>query len=153
MQRSPCAPSVVDMPTVECTITVRPGVEEVFTYFADFTHTNEWDPGTVSTTLASGDGGVGTTWDNVSEFMKRKTELSYELVVHEPYRRLVFRGTNKSVTATDTMTFTAEGDGTRIDYRADFDFQGFAKVAAVGAVPLLNRLADKTADQIKASLG
>ena len=54
---------------VERTFTVAQPVETVFDYLADFTHTNEWDPGTVETTRTSGDGGVGTTYANTSEFM------------------------------------------------------------------------------------
>ena len=72
--------------------------EEVFDYLADFTHTNEWDPGTVETTRTSGDGGVGTTYANTSEFMGRRTDLVYETLVHERPGRLQFRGTNKSAT-------------------------------------------------------
>ena len=48
--------------------------EAVFAYLSDFTNTNEWDPGTVHTELVSGDGGVGTTYHNVSKFMGRETE-------------------------------------------------------------------------------
>ena len=47
-------------------------LEAVFDYLSDFTHTNEWDPGTVSTIRTFGDGGLGTTYDNTSEFMGRK---------------------------------------------------------------------------------
>ena len=52
----------------------------VFDYLSDFTHTNEWDPGTVETRRTSGDGGVGTTYANTSEFMGRRSELTYETV-------------------------------------------------------------------------
>ena len=50
--------------------TARPAA--VFAYLSDFTTTNEWDPGTVRTTRVSGDGGVGTTYHNVSKFAGRK---------------------------------------------------------------------------------
>ena len=68
---------------VERTFTVPRPVDAVFDYLSDFTSTNEWDPGTVETRRTSGDGGVGTTYDNVSEFMGRRTELTYETVAHE----------------------------------------------------------------------
>ena len=90
---------------VERTFSVAQPVEIVFDYLADFTHTNDWDPGTVETRRTSGDGGVGTTYANTSEFMGRKTELTYETITFERPRRLQFRGTNESATATDTMTF------------------------------------------------
>ena len=84
---------------VERTFTVAQPVEAVFDYLADFTHTNEWDPGTVETTRTSGDGGVGTTYANTSEFMGRRTDLVYETLVHERPARLRFQGSNKSATA------------------------------------------------------
>ena len=60
----------------------------VFAYLSDFTNTNEWDPGTVKTVRVSGDGGVGTTYQNTSKFMGRETELTYEVVEHQPDRRV-----------------------------------------------------------------
>ena len=51
----------------------------------------------------SGDGGVGTTYDNTSKFMGRETELTYEVVTHQPDRLFALRGENKSVVAHDTM--------------------------------------------------
>ena len=136
---------------VERTFTVGTPTGTVFDYLADFTHTNEWDPGTVETRRTSGDGGVGTTYDNTSEFMGRRTELSYETLVHERPGRLQFRGTNKSATATDTLTFTATDDGgTQVHYRADFEFGVLVRLVAPLVVkPKLAGIADETVDQMK----
>jgi carbon monoxide dehydrogenase subunit G len=138
---------------VERSFTVPRPVEAVFDYLGDFTHTNEWDPGTVETRRTAGDGGLGTTYANTSEFMSRTTELVYETVAYDRPRRLQFRGHNESATATDTMTFTPAGDGTRIHYRADFDFGRLGNLVA----PLLlrrklERLADETVAQLQRSL-
>ena len=89
---------------VERTFTVTTPIEKVFDYLADFTHTNEWDPGTIETRRISGGGEVGTTYYNKSEFAGRETELTYESVAQERPSRLQFRGTNKTATATDTLT-------------------------------------------------
>jgi carbon monoxide dehydrogenase subunit G len=140
---------------VERTFTVPRPIEGVFDYLGDFTHTNEWDPGTVDTRRTSGDGGLGTTYANTSEFMGRQTELTYETIAFERPRRLQFRGTNKTATATDTMTFTPASDGTatEIHYRADFEFGRL--VSLVGPLfvkPKLNRLADETVEQLQRTL-
>ena len=120
---------------------------------ADFTHTNDWDPGTVETRRTSGDGGVGTTYANTSEFMGRKTELTYETIALERPHRLQFRGTNKTATATDTMTFTPDGDGTRIHYRADFDFGRLINlVAPLFIKSKLEKVADETMEQLEKAL-
>jgi carbon monoxide dehydrogenase subunit G len=140
---------------VERTFTVTTPIETVFDYLADFTHTNEWDPGTVETRRTSGDGGVGTTYANTSEFIGRKTDLTYETLTHERPTRLVFRGKNKTATATDTLTFSPTGDGpsTQVHYRADFEF-GFpiSLVAPLVVKPKLDKLADETVEQLSRML-
>lgn len=140
---------------VERTFTVARPVEAVFDYLSDFTHTNEWDPGTIDTKRVSGDGGVGTTYANKSEFMGRATELDYETIAYDRPHKLQFRGHNKSATATDSMTFTPGPDAmtTEIHYRADFVFGTLVSLIA----PLLFKgkletLADETAEQIQKAL-
>jgi carbon monoxide dehydrogenase subunit G len=138
---------------VERTVTVPRPVESVFDYLGDFTHTDEWDPGTIETTRVSGDGGVGTTYANTSEFMGRQTSLEYETVTFERPTRLQFRGHNKTATATDTMTFTAVGSGTRIHYRADFDFGRLLNlVAPLFLKGKLEKVADETVAQLEKTL-
>lgn len=118
--------------------------EEVFVYLLDFTHTEEWDPGTVRTTLEHGDGGVGTHYHNVSRFLGRETELTY--VVEEvvaPWR-LRLRGENKTVVAHDTMTLEpAEAGGTELTYQANFAFKGVARLVSPLLAPAFKRLGDE----------
>lgn len=135
-------------------LTVPRPIDEVFAYLADFTTTNEWDPGTVKTTRESGDGGVGTRYHNVSRFLGRTTELVYETTEHEPPRQIRLRGENSTVVAHDTMTLTPAGDsGTHIVYEARFDFKGLARLVAPLTAPAFNRLADKGAEGMRAALG
>ena len=136
---------------VERRFTVPRPVEDVFDYLADFTTTNEWDPGTVSTTRESGDGGVGTTYANTSEFLGRRTDLVYETVVHDRPHRVQFRGRNARATTRDTMSFRDSGDGgTEITYRADFDFGSLLNlVAPVLLRRPLERLADEVQEEIR----
>jgi carbon monoxide dehydrogenase subunit G len=139
---------------VERTFTVSRPVDAVFAYLADFENTNTWDPGTVSTTRVSGDGGVGTTYANTSRFAGRQVELTYETTVRTPSLELRFRGTNPSSTAIDWMRFSAVGDdATRIHYRADFAFHGWLRfVAPLVVGPRLGPLADETVEQLTAAL-
>jgi carbon monoxide dehydrogenase subunit G len=140
---------------VERTFTVARPVEPVFDYLSDFTHTFDWDPGTVETTRVSGDGGVGTTYANTSEFMGRTTELEYETIALERPGRLQFRGRNDAVIATDTLTLTptADGTATEIHYRADFVFSTLVNLVAPFVVrPKLEKLADATVDQLSRTL-
>lgn len=140
---------------VERTFTVATPAETVYDYLSDFTTTNEWDPGTIVTRRLSGDGGVGTTYHNTSEFAGRRTELTYEAVVQERPTRLQFRGTNKTATATDTLTFTPSRDGTstEVHYRADFEFTfPVSLVAPLVVKPKLGRIADDTVAQMRRTL-
>ena len=140
---------------VERTFTVPRPVEAVYDYLSDFAHTEQWDPGTVSCTRTSGDGGVGTVYANTSEFLGRRVELTYETITADRPSRLQFRGRTRAATATDSMTFdpAADGTATRIHYRADFDFgRPVNLVAPVFVKPKVERLADQTVEQLTATL-
>ncbi len=129
------------------TVETATSVDKVFAYLSDFTHTNEWDPGTVETTRTSGTGGVGTKYHNVSSFAGRKTELEYVVRTLVPNERLVLVGNNKTVQATDTMTFTSTGaGGTRVRYNADFEFKGLVGKIAPVLSPLLGLAFKKLGD-------
>ena len=77
---------------VERTFTVSLPIEATFAYLSDFENTEEWDPGTVSTKRTGGDGGVGTTYKNTSEFMGRKTDLTYETITYDKPTSFQCRG-------------------------------------------------------------
>ena len=139
---------------VERTFTVARPVDEVFAYLGDFTHTEEWDPGTRSTERTTGDGGLGTTYTNVSEFMGRQVELTYTTITYVEPTTLQFQGRNPSSTSMDSLTFSDLGDGrTSIHYRADFTFHGWVRyVAPVVMRGKLAPLADETVEQLTRAL-
>ena len=138
---------------VERTFTLTRPIDEVFAFLGDFTTTNEWDPGTVSTTRTGGDGGLGTTYANISEFMGRTVELTYETITYEVPTRVQFRGRNGGTTATDSMTFTAQPDGTTsIHYRADFEFPLLLRLVAPLVVGAACPSSPTGREQIKRSL-
>lgn len=140
------------MTDVRRTFTVQQPTDKVVAYLRDFATTEQWDPGTVTTTRV-GDGpiDVGTRWRNVSEFRGRKTELEYRLTRAES-RRLTFVGENKTVTSTDDLSFR-EGEGTtEIEYHAHFDFHGFAKLVTPFLKAPLEKLGDDTEQQMRETI-
>ncbi|WP_370619455.1 SRPBCC family protein [Mumia qirimensis] len=141
------------MVAVSRTFTVDTPLSDVFSYLSDFTSTEQWDPGTVETTRVSGDGGVGTRYRNVSRFLGKSVELTYETTRLEPDAVFEVVGKNDTVTTRDHMTFAAVGAGTQVSYTADFGFHGLVgKIPdAVLRIPL-ERLADKTVRQMQATL-
>lgn len=141
------------MITVQRTVQVERPIEVVFAFLSDFTHTEQWDPGTVRTTRTdSGPLGVGARFRNVSEFRGRRTELDYQIMRFEPNEHLTFTGENRTVTATDDMAFRSSDSGTHITYRAHFSFKRWARLAE----PLLRRgfqsIADETVAQLRTAL-
>ncbi|PYC65457.1 polyketide cyclase [Streptomyces tateyamensis] len=136
------------MITVERTIIVERPAGEVLTYLADFGNTPAWDPGTESCTrLDSGPVAAGSRWLNVSRFRGRRSELNYRLETYEP-GRLVFVGSNRTVTATDDITVRPEGVRTVLVYRAQLRFHGLARLAAPVLRAEFERLADAVAEQL-----
>ena len=124
----------------------------VFAYLSDFTHTEEWDPGTVRTTRRSGDGGVGTRYDNTSRFLGRETELVYEVEEHEPDHLVALRGENKTVVSRDRMEIAPQGGGSRVLYTADFEFQGAARLLSPLLRPALKKLGDEAEEGLRRAL-
>lgn len=129
---------------IERTVLTSAPLAAVFRYLADFTTTTEWDPGTVSTTRLSGEGGVGTRYRNTSRFLGRETELTYVIEQLVPDTLLALRGENATVMARDTMTFTrVPSGGTAVTYRAAFAFKGAARLIAPLLAPAFRRLGDE----------
>ncbi len=124
----------------------------VFDYLSDFTRTTEWDPGTVSTVRVTGDGGVGTVYDNVSEFNGRKTELRYTVITHDAPDRFQLRGENKTVTAVDSMVIEPHGSGSRVTYTADFTFKGLARLATPFLGGAFKKLGDEAQEGLRTAL-
>lgn len=141
------------MMRIDRTVETSTPTSEVFAFLADFTTTEQWDPGTVRTERISGDGGVGTAYANTSRFLGRNTDLTYVVEVYEPGSRVVLRGENKTVVAHDTMTFvpTATG-GTSVRYVAEFDLKGMARMVAPLLTPAFTRLGDDASTQMRATL-
>lgn len=135
------------------TVTTRWDPESVFAYLLDFTHADEWDAGTVTCDLLSGDGGVGTRYRNVSEFRGNETELEYVVESIEGRHRFVIVGRNKTVTSTDTVTVDPTPDGgASVDYRAEMNFHGLAALASPFLSGPLQKLGDDTEAKLTKTL-
>ena len=127
-------------------------LSRVYDYLVDFENTEEWDAGTVRTTRISGDGGVGTTYENVSRFLGKETELTYVVVALEAGRTIALRGENSSVIAHDTMRLTGDDEQTEVRYTAEFEFRGVAKYLEPLLTLPLKRLGDDAEDSLRIAL-
>lgn len=132
------------MVQVERTVTVGTPIEAVAEYLADFAHTEDWDPGTISCTRTdAGPIVAGARWHNVSEFRGRKTELDYRLT-HRTAERVTFVDENRTATSTDDFTLASGLERTTVRYRATIVFHGWAKLAS----PLLKREFERLGDEV-----
>ena len=136
------------------TIAVDTTPAAVYAYLSDFTTSEQWDPGTVETTLVEGDGGVGSTYHNRSVFRGNETELTYVTMDLQPDRLVVMRGENKSVIAQDTMSIRpgTNGRGTELVYEADFTFKGLAKLVTPFLRGELTKLGDEAEEALHREL-
>ena len=112
------------MPSVTRTFTTTATPEAAYRYLADFTNAEEWDPGTQTCERTSGDGGVGTTYRNVSTFLGREVEITYTAAELAPPTRVHLRGTNEQFEGHDIFVIRAAGRGSEVTYRADMSFSG-----------------------------
>lgn len=134
------------------TVTTRWDAPSVFDYMLDFSHAEEWDSGTVRCTKLAGEGGLGTTYLNVSKFLGRETELEYVVEKIVPGKQFVITGENKTVISKDTVTVTPQAGGATVEYKAEMTFKGIAGVIAPLLSPFLKKLGDDTQAQLLQTL-
>jgi hypothetical protein len=140
------------MPSVSRTFTTTSPPDVVYAYLADFANAEEWDPGTVECSRTSGDGGVGTTYRNVSSFLGRQTTLEYTAEELRAPSSVHFVGRNEQFEGHDRLRFEASGAGTQVTYDAEFLFKGASRLAAPLVSLYLPSLATKTVAQLRDSL-
>ncbi len=139
------------MLTLHRTVETSAAPDVAFAYLADFENAAQWDSGTVSCRRVSGEGGPGTVYRNVSRFAGREVELDY-LVETRQAPTFVIVGQNSTTTSHDTIEVHPQGSGSVVVYTAVFTFRGVARFLGPVMVPLLNRLGDRTADQLRRCL-
>lgn len=136
------------MVSVSRTFTVSASPGDVIDYLKDFSHAEQWDPGTQRCTRNdSGPVAVGATWHNESKIMGVSTELTYTLDDLTD-TRLVFVGENKTATSTDTISVSPAAGGSEITYRADLRMHGAAALFAPAMKLVFEKLAGDTKQQL-----
>ena len=136
------------MPSVSRTFTVTASPKQVVDYLKDFSNAEEWDPGTQTChRIDDGPVTIGSRWHNVSKIVGVSAELDYKLLELTD-TRLVFEGTNKSATSTDTMVVVPAESGSQINYRADLEMHGLAVLISPVMKLVFEKLAGDTETQM-----
>ena len=136
------------MTTVSRTFTVEPAPDVVVSYLADFSHTEQWDPGTERCTRNdSGPVRVGSSWHNTSKIAGISTDLTYTLDQLSE-SRIVLIGRNDTATSTEIIEVTPSGTGSSITYTNELEFNGAAKLAAPLGKVIFEKLGNDTEKQM-----
>ncbi|MFI5429639.1 SRPBCC family protein [Aeromicrobium sp. UC242_57] len=136
------------MTKISRTFTVDPAPSVVLDYLKDFSHAEEWDPGTEKCIrLDDGPIAVGSRWHNTSKIAGISTELQYELKKLTD-TEVVFVGSNDTATSTDTIAVMPSGTGSEITYDADIELKGAAKVATPVIKLVFEKIGNDTEDDM-----
>ena len=126
---------------------------DVFDYAADFSNIESWDPGVVSSEMTGvGRVGVGSKFHLVVRFGSSTAPMTYEVTVFERPSHVVLIGTGGRVEAVDDIRFSAEADGTRVDYTADLEFKGLMRYLAPLAKRSIRKMGHSALDGLVAEL-
>jgi len=135
------------------TRTVSAPVTEAFDYAANFENIENWDPGVVnSKRVGDGPVAVGSSFDLVTVFKGRESDMTYTITELDRPRRVVLKGEGKLLSAVDTMEFSETATGTEIRYTADLTFKGIAKIGTLFIRDDLDQLGRDAVDGLKAAL-
>ena len=111
------------MARIQRIVTTDADPRRVHEYLADFTNATEWDHGTVSCELVSGDGGPGTIYRNISEFGGREVEVMYT-VQDVTYPKVELVGRNGKTSLQDRIRIDEHGEGSSVTYDAELTSSG-----------------------------
>ncbi|MDX1647204.1 MAG: SRPBCC family protein [Longimicrobiales bacterium] len=109
------------MPKHQASVVISRPVEEVFAYMNDVSREAEWQPQLIEAEQTPpGPTQVGSRRRYVSEFLGKRVENRYVVLVYEPNRRVVLRTTpDSALNATSEVVWESEGEGTRVTMKLD----------------------------------
>jgi carbon monoxide dehydrogenase subunit G len=105
-------------------------VEHAFDYLADFSRTAEWDPGVTSAWPRTADAPqLGSEFVVNISVLGAELELEFKITEYEHPNYLVITGGNSIIRSIDKISFTPQGQGTRVTYEARVELVGISQLA------------------------
>lgn len=128
---------------VTATVDIAALPEEVFAYLSDMENNPKWQSGMVSARWTSdGPIGVGSTYDQVATFLRRKIESTFEVEAYEPGRMIRASSTAGSFPITFARMVEPIDSGTKVTAIITGDASGFFKIAE----PILRLIVQRSID-------
>ena len=138
---------------VEREITTTCRRERAFDFVADFSTTQEWDPGIqAATRLGDRPIGVGSRFELVSRFGSTEQTIVYEIAAYDRPASMTFVGEGKTFRGTDVISFSEDPAGTRVTYVADLGLKGLTALAMPFLRGKLDAMSDDAVDGLRQAL-
>lgn len=140
--------------TLEERIVVPRSLQECFSYLADFSTIEQWDPGVSrAEKITPGPVAPGTTYRISLNLPLGQSTMIYRQKVISPHRRLQLEGSGKGIHALDTLDFQALGNNqTEIRYRAELTLSSLSGWSKPVMRPVLQRIGRKAAAGLTTAL-
>jgi uncharacterized protein YndB with AHSA1/START domain len=117
------------MASTTSAITIRRPIEDVFAVATDVEKTGRWFPGNVQEHWTSPPPhGVGSTRRAVVTMFGRRSQNDAVTTEYDPPHRAGMRGTSPNAPFDTTLTFSPDGDGTRVELSTTFSFRGWTRI-------------------------
>ncbi len=128
--------------------------EPAFDYVADFSTTQEWDPGIPSATrIGAGPIEVGSRFELVSRFNRTEQTIVYEITALRRPSGVTFVGEGDNFHGVDVISFAPRpGGGSLVTYEADLSLKGLARLAEPFIRGKLDTMSDHAVEGLKAAL-
>jgi carbon monoxide dehydrogenase subunit G len=141
------------MPVLKERLHTNLPIERAFDFVADFANASAWDPGTAtSERIDAGPVETGARYRLGVRMGGSIRPMEYVITAYERPRRVVLAGEGSGVSATDTITFEPEAEGTRIDYSADIRLGGLLRLVAPIAGGQFAKIASQARDGMQRTL-
>ncbi|MGE3234915.1 MAG: SRPBCC family protein [Thermoleophilia bacterium] len=124
--------------------------DRVFAVVTDPLRRAEWQENTSDVRMASdGPVAVGTRW---TEEQKGVGHVEAEITALEPATRYAERGVSGSGTGNVTVTFTPDGDSTRLVMEVELNLKGLKRAFEPAIAPMVRAQMPKDLDRLSAIL-
>jgi uncharacterized membrane protein len=134
---------------VEVNVLIKRPVEEVFSFISNFENNPVWQSGIKEAGITSaGPLSVGTTYAQVSKFLGRQIDTTFEVIEYEPNRKIKARSTSGSFPIQFMRSVEPAEGGTKVHAVIEGDASGFFKLAE----PILSRMTQKQIEADYATL-